>query len=114
MVHVWVDYDGLMRGSTAEGEHCEIPGLGPVPVAVARRPADGCILKFTVTKGVEITGVAHGGRTIPAHVRTALECRDPTCIVIRRATAATATGVARAAGNGSRPDPAGRRGASVP
>jgi hypothetical protein len=93
MVHVWVDYDGLMRGSTAEGEHCEIPGLGPVPVAVARRPADGCILKVTVT---------------------ALECRDPTCIVIRRATAATATGVARAAGNGSRPDPAGRRGASVP
>ncbi|MDQ3945886.1 MAG: HNH endonuclease [Actinomycetota bacterium] len=81
MVHVWVDYEALMRGSTLEGERCEIPGLGPIPVALARRMAEDCILKVVVTKGVEITAVAHGGRTIPAHLRTALECRDPTCIV---------------------------------
>jgi hypothetical protein len=30
---------------------------------------------------VDITAVAHGGRNIPAHLRTALECRDPKCIV---------------------------------
>jgi hypothetical protein len=81
MVHVQVDYEALMRGYTVEGERCEIPGLGPIPVVLARRMADDCILKVVVTKGVEITAVAHGGRTIPAHIRTALECRDPTCIV---------------------------------
>ena len=81
MVHVWVDYEALMRGHTMAGERCEIPGLGPIPVTLARRMAGDCILKVIVTKGVEITAVAHGGRTIPAHIRTALECRDPKCIV---------------------------------
>jgi hypothetical protein len=81
MVHVWVDYEALMRGYTLAGERCEIPGLGPIPVELARRMADDCILKVIVTKGVEITAVAHGGRTIPAHLHTALECRDPKCIV---------------------------------
>jgi hypothetical protein len=81
MVHVWVDYEALMRGATVLGERCEIPGLGPIPVSLARRMAEDCILKVVVTKGVEITAVAHGGRNIPAHIRTALECRDPKCIV---------------------------------
>jgi hypothetical protein len=30
MVHVWVDYEALVRGHTVDGEHCEIPGIGPV------------------------------------------------------------------------------------
>jgi hypothetical protein len=80
-IHVWVDYDALIRGFTIDGERCEIPGVGPIPVAVARRLADDAFLKIVLTKGVEITAVAHGGRTIPAHLRTALECRDPKCIV---------------------------------
>jgi hypothetical protein len=81
MVHVWIDYQALMRGHTMAGERCEIPGLGPIPVTLARRMADDCILKVVVTKGVDITAVAHGGRNIPAHLRTAVECRDPKCIV---------------------------------
>jgi hypothetical protein len=80
-VHVFVDYDALVRGHTIEEEHCEIPGLGAIPVSVARRMAGDAVLKVIVTKGVEITAVAHAGRTIPAHLRTALECRDPVCIV---------------------------------
>jgi hypothetical protein len=81
MVHVWVDYDALVRGHTVEGEHCEIPGVGPVPVSVARRMANDAILKVILTKGVEIKAVAHAGRNVTAHQRTALECRDVTCIV---------------------------------
>jgi hypothetical protein len=81
MVHVWVDYEALVRGYPVLGEKCEIPGLGPIPVSLARRMAEDCILKVVVTKGVEITAVAHGGRNIPAHIRTALACRDPKCIV---------------------------------
>ncbi|MGH9042595.1 MAG: DUF222 domain-containing protein [Acidimicrobiia bacterium] len=81
MVHVMVDYEALMRGHPVAGERCEIPGLGPIPVSLARQMAEDCILKVLVTKGVKITAVAHAGRTIPAHLRTALECRDPKCIV---------------------------------
>jgi hypothetical protein len=83
MVHVVVDYDALMRGYPVGGERCEVPGLGPIPVSLAQRMADDCILKVLLTKGVEITAVAHAGRTIPTHLRTALECRDPKCIVPR-------------------------------
>ncbi|MGH8974412.1 MAG: DUF222 domain-containing protein [Acidimicrobiia bacterium] len=81
MVHVVVDHEALTRGHTVEGECCEIPGLGPIPVSVARRMAGDCILKVLLTKGVEITAVAHAGRHIPAHIRSALFVRDPTCIV---------------------------------
>ncbi|MCA1843466.1 MAG: 13E12 repeat family protein, partial [Actinobacteria bacterium] len=81
MVHVWVDYDALVRGEILEGERCEIPGIGPVPVSVAKRMANDSILKVIVTKGVEITAVAHAGRNIKAHQRTALLARDPKCIV---------------------------------
>ncbi len=80
-VHVFVDYDALVRGHTVDEEQCEIPGVGPIPVSVARRMATDSILKVIVTKGVEITAVAHAGRTIRAHHRSALEARDPVCIV---------------------------------
>jgi hypothetical protein len=81
MVHVVVDYDALMRGHTVAGERCEIPGLGPIPVTLARQMSEDCILKVLLTKGVDVVAVAHGGYTIPAHLRTALDVRDPKCIV---------------------------------
>jgi hypothetical protein len=81
MVHVVVDYEALMRGHTVTGERCEIPGLGPIPVTLARQMSGDCILKVLLTRGVDVLAVAHGGYTIPAHVRTALEVRDPKCIV---------------------------------
>jgi hypothetical protein len=80
-IHVWVDYDALVRGHTTEGEQCEIPGLGPIPVTVARQLASDACLKVLVTKADDIVAVAHAGRTIPARLRTVLECRDPQCIV---------------------------------
>src|SRR5437763_7982346 len=83
MIHVVVDYDALMRGHTVAGEQCEIPGFGPVPVTVARRMSDDAYLKVILTKGVDVVGVVHDGKTIPAHLRSALEVRDPTCIVPR-------------------------------
>jgi uncharacterized protein DUF222/HNH endonuclease len=80
-VHIFVDYPALLRGFPLRGECCEIPGIGPVPVAVVQRLLNDAILKVIVTDGVDITAVAHGGRTITAHLRTALEARDPKCIV---------------------------------
>ena len=83
MMHVVVDYDALMRGHTQAGEKCEIPGFGPIPVTLARQMSEDAILKVLLTNGVDVVAVAHGGYTIPAHLRSALEVRDPTCIVPR-------------------------------
>ena len=81
MVHVRVDHQALVRGHLEPGEICEIPGIGPIPVAAARRLAVDSILSVLVTNGTDVTTVAHAGRTIPASLRRALTERDPTCVV---------------------------------
>ena len=65
MVHVRVDHAALVRGHCEEGETCDIPGVGPIPVASARALAGDCILKVLVTKGVDVVAVAHGGTDDP-------------------------------------------------
>ena len=81
MVVLHVSHAAYARGSTHRGEICEIEGIGPVPVAVARRLAADSIVKAVVIDGVDVTRVAHFGRTIPAHLRTAVETRDRTCVI---------------------------------
>ncbi len=81
MVHVRVDHQALVRGHVEAGEICEIPGIGPIPVEVARRLAVDSILSVLVTDGVDVHAVAHAGRTIPASVRRALVERDQVCVV---------------------------------
>ncbi len=81
MVHVRVDHAALVRGRVGPGELCEIQGIGPIPVEVARRLAVDSILSVLVTDGVDVTGVAHAGRTIPTALRRALAERDPVCVV---------------------------------
>jgi len=81
MIHVRVDHEALRRGTVGPGEVCEIPGIGPIPVEVARRLAVDSILSVLVTDGVDVTTVAHAGRTIPASLRRALTERDPVCVV---------------------------------
>lgn len=81
VVHVQVDAAAFARGRVKVGENCRISGVGPIPVTVARRLASDGVVKIIERKGVEVRRVAHLGRTIPAHVRTALEARDPTCVV---------------------------------
>jgi hypothetical protein len=81
MVHVRVDHAALLRGHVETGEVCEIPGVGPIPVEVARRLAVDSILSVLVTDGVDVRSVTRAVRTIPTPVRTALVERDPTCVV---------------------------------
>lgn len=80
-IHVRVDHAALVRGYQERDETCEIPGVGPIPVATARALASDAILSAVVTKGVDVKAVAHLGRTIPARLRTALEARDSECVV---------------------------------
>lgn len=81
VVHVHISQTALERGHTVAGETCRIDGIGPVSVAAARRLALGGTVKVLATDGVDVHRVAHVGRTIPTHVRTALEVRDPVCVV---------------------------------
>jgi len=81
MVHVRVDHAALMRGHVEGDEVCEVPGVGPIPVATARAWAGDAVLKALVTKGVDVVAVAHAGRTVTAAQRAALEDRDPMCVV---------------------------------
>ena len=76
-----VDHAALLRGHVEPGELCELPGIGPIPVEVARALAVDSVLSVLVTDGVDVTSVAHAGRTIPAALRRALAERDPCCAV---------------------------------
>ena len=77
-VVVRVDRDVLLRGHAHTGEVCEIRGLGPVPVSVARAVLDDAFLKALFYDG-DVRLVNHLGRHIPAELRTALEDRDQVC-----------------------------------
>lgn len=80
-VSIRVDACALRRGYVQGDERCEIPGVGPVPVATARALLGDSVLRLVITEGVDVAGVCHLGRCIPAKVRTALEERDPSCVV---------------------------------
>src|SRR5216683_6363393 len=78
---VHVDWPALVRGYAQGDERCELVGVGPVPVSLVRDLANDCWLKVIVTNGVDVMAVSHGGRNVAAHIRSALEARDPTCVV---------------------------------
>jgi hypothetical protein len=76
-----VDLAALRRGELGTGEVCEIPGVGPVPLSRARELLGDVILKLVVTNGVDVQSVCHLGRHVSAFTETALQERDPTCVV---------------------------------
>jgi hypothetical protein len=80
-VVIRVDAAALKRGYAKAGETCDIPGGGPVPVAAVKRQLPDAFVKILVHDGVDVTTVCHVGRTVTAHVQSALEARDPVCVV---------------------------------
>ena len=79
MLHV--SLEALRRGSLEPGEKCHIPGVGPVPLSAATGLMGDAFTTLVVSDGVDVTTVCHMGRTVPTHVRSALEARDPLCVV---------------------------------
>jgi hypothetical protein len=80
-----VDLSALQRGDTTAGETCEIAGVGPVPVDVARRVFGEALLRIVIRDGKDIRTVVHTGRTANALQETAVlvraggRCERPTC-----------------------------------
>jgi hypothetical protein len=77
---IMVDFAALQRGVAAPGETCEIPGLGPVPVEAARAHLGDATLRFILSDGVDVRSVAHLGRHVGAHLRSALAWKFRCCI----------------------------------
>jgi hypothetical protein len=83
VVMLRVELEKLQRhGTDAEGI-CEIAGVGPVPVSVAREAlGNDAMVKLVITKGVDVINVAHLGRTKIAAVQTALDWLYDECGVV--------------------------------
>jgi hypothetical protein len=82
---VLMNLESLRRGAVEPGEVCEIPGVGPIPVAVALDLLGPDGLKIAILDGVDVKTVVHYGRHPTAAQRTAIFIRDrgrcvrPTC-----------------------------------
>jgi len=80
-LNVVIDLDTLRQGSVAPGGRCEIPGVGPVPVAWAQDLLGECLLHVLVTSATDIHAVWSTSRHLRRDVRAALLLRDPRCVV---------------------------------
>jgi hypothetical protein len=80
-VLIRADLDALRRGSVGEGELCEVPGVGPVPVSHARERLGDDLLYLVLTDGVDVTTVTRLGRHVPESLRIAILERDQQCVV---------------------------------
>jgi hypothetical protein len=83
VVMLRVDAEKLARTGSDDAEGiCEIAGVGPVPVSVARAAlGNDAMVKLVVTKGVDVLNVTHLGRTRVASVQTALDWLYDECAV---------------------------------
>ncbi len=77
LVHVSVE--ALTRGAIEGEETCEIVGVGPVPVRIARELVGESILHLVLTKGVDVVNVTHLGRSATAAQRIAVLWSKPKC-----------------------------------
>jgi hypothetical protein len=76
-----IDYDAFVRGAVEGEETCDLPGLGPVPVRIARRLLGDAVLKLVITKGVDVMNVTHLGRSATVAQQVALWWQSPVCRV---------------------------------
>jgi hypothetical protein len=76
LVHT-CDIAAWLRGHGHKGELAKIVGGGPLAVSVIRALSENAFFKVVLHDGVQVQTVAHYGRSIPAHVRTALELGFP-------------------------------------
>lgn len=76
-----LDIEALWRGYVEGDELCEVTGLGPIPVEVARRLLGDAVLKLVITKGDAVAHVTSLTRGPTQAMRYALLWTSPTCVV---------------------------------
>jgi hypothetical protein len=76
---VRVDLEALTRGATEGEERCEVTGIGPIPVRIARQVLGDAIVDLLVTRGRDVATVVYLGRGPTATQKLALLWSQPTC-----------------------------------
>jgi hypothetical protein len=74
-----VDLEALRRGAVEADKCCEVTGIGPVPVRVARDLLGEAVLQLVITRGRDVASVVHLGRGPSAAQKIALLWSQPTC-----------------------------------
>ncbi len=80
-ISVVVGLETLRRGQVADGERCEIPGVGPVPVEYVHGLLGEALVELLIVDATDVTAVYSAGRHIPRRIYSALRQRDPRCVV---------------------------------
>ncbi len=80
-VSVIVDLPALRRGSLQPGERCEIPGVGPVPLAWAVEQLGEATLRLFLRHGGDLRAMATTSRTPTEHMKICLEVLHDGCVV---------------------------------
>jgi hypothetical protein len=76
-----LDITALWRGYVRGDELCEITGLGPIPVATAKRLLGDAVLKLLITNGVDVAHVTSLTRGPTQAMHYASLWTSPTCVV---------------------------------
>ena len=82
-VQVRVDLAALRRGSVADGEICDAPGVGELTVGEveALMAEDDVVIDALLTRGHDVLKTVRLDRYVTAEMRKALSFRDATCVV---------------------------------
>jgi Domain of unknown function (DUF222)/HNH endonuclease len=78
-VRLDADHAVIQRGYVEPGERCEIAGIGPIPVTIARALLNDARITVLGREGTKITTISSPTRTIPAKLRRWLERTYPVC-----------------------------------
>ncbi len=74
-----IDLEALVRGQVEGDELCEITGLGPIPIRLARQLLGESILHLVITMGNDVATTVHLGRGPNAAQKVALLWSQPFC-----------------------------------
>jgi hypothetical protein len=80
-VRLHADGAAIERGYAEPGERCELEGIGPIPVTMARALLADSRITVLGGDGTDIATVSSPSRTIPARLRRWLEATYPVCAV---------------------------------
>ena len=78
-LNINLDFPSFAAGKTVPGGHCEIPGLGPVPVALAHSVAPEAVINLIVRQGVDVKALVTLSQSVTPKMQIALDAMYPTC-----------------------------------
>jgi hypothetical protein len=73
------DESAITRGHIIDGERCEIAGVGPIPVTIARAMLSDANVRTSTVAGLEIEGIDSDSRYLPADLRRWLDATYTSC-----------------------------------